>query len=312
MNSPSIIASKCIFRQPWWLESLHDNDEWGETHIELRQGKCATLPYVIKKKFGFRILTMPPLTQTAGPLLIGTDYKDNRNLALEKDLTERLIECLPPHDMFNQNFHWSVTNWLPWHWKGYTQSTRYTYRIDDLSDLEKIYSRLMPNIKSDIKKATDRFSLQVHSEYDINKFLDLNEMVFKRQAKKLPYRRELVHNLETACANQDCRKIFFVEDGKGKVHAAIYIVWDEQSAYYLMSGADPKLRSSGATSLAIWEAIKFSSSVTKSFDFEGSMIEPVERFFRGFGAKQTPYFNIKKINSRLLKSLYCINDLYSF
>jgi hypothetical protein len=41
--------------------------------------------------------------------------------------------------------------------------------------------------------------------------------------------------------------------------------------------------------------------VTKKFDFEGSMIEPVEKFFRAFGATQMPYFQVKKTNSRLLK-----------
>lgn len=50
-------------------------------------------------------------------------------------------------------------------------------------------------------------------------------------------------------------------------------------------------------SFLTWEAIKFSSGVTKTFDFEGSMIESVERFFRAFGAKQKPYFQVSKINS---------------
>ena len=75
---------------------------------------------------------------------------------------------------------------------------------------------------------------------------------------------------------------------------AAIIFWNPDSAYYLMGGRNPKLRSSGATSLCMWEAIQFSASVTKSFDFEGSMNEPVERFFRAFGAVQTPYFSIKK------------------
>jgi len=38
------------------------------------------------------------------------------------------------------------------------------------------------------------------------------------------------------------------------------------------------------------------------FDFEGSMIEPVERFFRSFGAQRVPYFGITK-NRHLFKLL---------
>ena len=88
------------------------------------------------------------------------------------------------------------------------------------------------------------------------------------------------------------------EDSEGQRHAGIYIVWDENSVYYLMGGGDPLLRRSGATSLCMWEAILFAASLKKSFDFEGSMLEPVERFFRGFGADQIPYFSISRTPSK--------------
>ena len=94
---------------------------------------------------------------------------------------------------------------------------------------------------------------------------------------------------------------FIAQDKKGRNHAGVLIVWDENSAYYLMGGGNPKLRNSGATSLCMWEAIKFASTVTKKFDFEGSMIESVERFFRAFGATQKPYFHITKTPSYILR-----------
>lgn len=56
-------------------------------------------------------------------------------------------------------------------------------------------------------------------------------------------------------------------------------------------------------SLLIREIIKYLSSKTRKFDFEGSMIEPVEQSFRRFGAIQERYFRTSKVNSRLL-SLY--------
>jgi len=76
-----------------------------------------------------------------------------------------------------------------------------------------------------------------------------------------------------------------------------------------MGGGAPDLRNSGATSLCMWEAIQFAATVTKSFDFEGSMLETVERFFRAFGAKQTPYFAISKINSKLLKTYRFLQEM---
>jgi len=105
--------------------------------------------------------------------------------------------------------------------------------------------------------------------------------------------------LDQACAPREARKFFFGIDKEGKIHAAVYLVWDENSAFYLMGGGDPELRNSGTTSLCMWEAIQFAAGVTKRFDFEGSMIEPVERFVRAFGAKQYQYFSISKTNGAL-------------
>src|SRR5262245_26720571 len=62
-------------------------------------------------------------------------------------------------------------------------------------------------------------------------------------------------------------------------------------------------------SLLIWEAIQFSAKVTKRFDFEGSMVESIERFFRAFGARQVPYFSVKKVSSRRLRAYLALQAL---
>ncbi len=78
-------------------------------------------------------------------------------------------------------------------------------------------------------------------------------------------------------------------------------IWDVNIAYNILGDGNPDLRNIGANSLCMWEAIKFASTVTHKFDFEGSMIESVERFFRAFGARQMPYFQVSKINSPFIK-----------
>jgi hypothetical protein len=52
----------------------------------------------------------------------------------------------------------------------------------------------------------------------------------------------------------------------------------------------------------MWHAIKFAGTVTKRFDFEGSMIKPIERFVRGFGAEPMAFHSISRTDSRLLKT----------
>jgi hypothetical protein len=59
-----------------------------------------------------------------------------------------------------------------------------------------------------------------------------------------------------------------------------------------------------------FESIKFALKNNKKFDFEGSMIENIERYFRSFGSIQKSYFRISKINSKLYLTLKYLSDLF--
>ncbi len=287
-----------IFQQPFWLDAVAPN-KWRMIEVKKGEQVEARLPYVVKKRFGFTWLIMPPLTQTLGPWFASHATKYVKQLSRQHDSITALIEQLPPFDYFSQTFHYSITNWLPFYWRSFEQTTRYTYVIEDLSDLDAVWRETRENIRTDVRKAQKQ--LTVRSDLSLEDFLDLNEMTFKRQGMALPYSRELVVRLDRACQKHNCRQMFFAEDTQGRLHAAIYVVWDDQAAYYLMSGSDPELRNSGATSLLVWEAIQFAATVTQTFDFEGSMIRPIERFCRAFGARQKPYLHITKTNSLLLR-----------
>lgn len=290
-----------IFSKDWWLDAVCGEDNWDVVLVEKGGQIIASMPYYIVKRRGMRIITMPKLTQTMGPWLRPSNAKYANQLAEQKDLMIALIQKLPAFDYFSQNFHYSITNWLPFYWKGFSQTTRYTYMLEEISDTSKIWDGMLPKIRTDIKKAQNRFGLQICTDLGTDAFLTMNEQTFTRQGMKLPYSKNFVKRLDKACKEHNARKIFFAKDMDGRIHAAVYIVWDENFAYYLMGGSDPDLRNSGANSLCMWEAIKFASTVTKAFDFEGSMIEPVERFFRAFGARQIPYFQVSKTNTPFVK-----------
>jgi len=300
-----IQQANSIFQQPWWLDAVAPN-AWKAVEIFKGDPMMARFPYIVTKKRGLTLITMPPLTQTLGSWLASSTAKYAKQLAQQKDLMTALILQLPRCDYFCQNFHYSITNWLPFYWQGFTQTTRYTYVIENLIDLDQVWAEFQENIRREIRKAQKR--VKVRTDLDIEHFLDINSLTFKRQGKSLPYSRELARRLDAACVEHQARRIFFAEDAQGQIHAAIYIVWDENSAYYLMGGGNPELRNSGATSLLLWEGIQFAAKVTQKFDFEGSMIESVERFFRAFGARQIPYFQLTRM-SRRLKLLMAGRDM---
>jgi hypothetical protein len=288
-------ASHSLFDQPWWLDAVAPG-RWGEVSLEAGGAVRARLPYVIKESLGVTALTQPPLTPALGPWIAPSDGGYAKQLTREHEAMAELIDALPRFDLFAQSFHPRVTNWLPFYWSGFQATVRYTYRLDDLGDLDRVQAGFRPSLRREIRKAER--TLVVRSDLGLPAFLELNAKTFRRQGLPLPYSREVVERVDAACARHDARRVFFAVDGDGRAHAALYVVWNRDSAYYLMSGGDPALRTSGAGSLLAWEAIRFCSGVTRGFDFEGSLIPSVERFFRSFGARQVPYLHVRKANRR--------------
>jgi hypothetical protein len=269
----------------------------------------ASMPICVESRGPFRYLGHPPLTPVLGPWLRTSDAKYVTRLAEEKKLMGELIDQLPRYDQFSQKWHRSLANWLPFYWRGFEQTTLYTYVLYDLENLDELWRCVDSRIRREIRKAQGRYGLVVRDSEDIDGFIELNDEVFRRQGRVLPYSRELVRRLDEASRRQGARKIWIATDDNDRIHAAIYVVWDRSSAYYLMGGAAPEFRTTGAASLLLWEAIRHASSVTREFDFEGSMVESIERFFRGFGARQTPYFSVSHTKSRLLRLKHCLAAL---
>ena len=284
-------ASNCLFDLPWWLEAVAPG-QWSEVTL----GTRARWPYVSKRRLGVTALTHPRLTAMLGPCIEPASGDYAKTLSYEHETMRELLDALPRFDLFRQAFHPSVTNWLPLYWSGFQATVQYTYRIEDLTDLDRVWSGFRPSLQRQIRKA--QRTVAVRTDLGLPAFLDVNEKSFRRQGLPLPHSWELVGRVDAACAAHDARRVFFAVDDRDRIHAALYVVWDRDSAYYLMSGGDPELRASGAGSLLAWEAIRFCSGVTRSFDFEGSMVPSLERFFRSFGAHQVAYLLVSKANLR--------------
>ncbi len=302
-NEPTIP----VFSQAWWLDAVAGH-EWDVILVTRKGHIVGALPYVTRKKWGFRLLTQPILTQTLGPWIRPTEKSYSKQLAYEKNVLGELSDQLPRYDYFAQAWHCDLQNWLPFYWRGFEQTTRYTYRLDLTRDENELWKKLQQNIRGDIRKAEDRVGLQIRAG-TLGEFLRLNRFVFARQRKPVPYAEAVVERIDAAASVRDARDCLVAEDPEGRLHAGAYIVRGGNTAYYLMGGGDPMLRNSGATSLVMWEAIRSQPDTVEIFDFEGSMIEPVERFFRAFGAVQTPYSYVTRSNSKLLKLLNALHSL---
>ncbi|WP_304511571.1 GNAT family N-acetyltransferase [Desulfobacula sp.] len=289
-----------IFSKDWWLDAVCGKDNWDVVVVEKGGQIIASMPYYMVKRRGRHIVTMPKLTQTMGPWLkYPPNQKYANRLSFEKNVMDAIINGLPKFDSFSQNFHYSIVNWLPFYWKGFKQTTRYTYVIDDLSNLEEVEGEFSHAKRKNIKKAEKIINVQF--DLSAKDFYENHKLTLAKQGEKIVYTCDHFKNIYTAGYNNKAARTIYAMDAEGNIHAALFVIWDSQSAYDLISTIDPDFRSSGAASLLVKEIIKYVSNFTKKFDFEGSMIENVENSFRQFGTVQKPYFQLTKVNSPFVK-----------
>lgn len=293
-----------IFSQAWWLDAVCGETNWDVILIEERNQIVAAMPFYRPLK---HVISMPSYTQTMGPLLFqeSTNCKYTTLLSKRQSLYKQLIDRLPPVTSFLQNFSYTVTDWLPFYWAGFQQTTRYTYVLKNIQQKETIWKNMSLNIQRNIRKARERYHISVKKGISIDEFLSVQAQTFERQHIRL--KQKDIHTLRrliSICQERKQGDLWGGYDEQGQLHAAVFIAWQNQTAWYLAGGGCPILRNSGAHSLIMWECIQYVSLFTDTFDFEGSMIPGVEQFFRVFGATQTPYFTIKKGKLSLLDRVY--------
>lgn len=289
-----------LFAQPWYLDACTEGGRWDAVLAHEKGHSVAALPFFTKQRGPFHYATMPPFVKWLGPYLL----PELRGiLKKEHAVLQQLIEQLPPLAAFKQNCYPTLTNWLPFYWAGFRQTTYYTYRLPHLQDKEALEAGLNRNLRRNLAKA--RQQVRIVHDLGADVFFDLNAKSFARQNLPLPYSRAQFDRLDAALAAHGARQFFFAQDEAGRVHSAAYLVWDGQTAYYHLSGDDPALRESGAGILLAWEAITYAAETLglRCFDFEGSMLPAVERIRVQFGAVQTPYFFLWKYGSRTFKLL---------
>jgi Acetyltransferase (GNAT) domain len=301
------LLTNSIFQSPWWLDAVAPG-EWAAVEVKSGGVVMGRMPYVLRRKSGLTLIAGAPLTQTLGPWIRTQQAKYERRFAHESEVCSALIQQLPGSQQCLIPCHPSITNLLPFYWAGFDIGVRYTYRLEDLSDSTKIWDGVSTLRRRDIRKAEEH--LIVRDDLGLDAFCEVNALSFKRQGLPPPYARETVERLDEALSGRNRRRILFAVDARERVHAVAYFVWDADTTYYLMGGADPDLRSSGASTLLLWNGIKYAADTSRRFDFEGSMIRPIENFVRSFGAVQTPYYQAVRL-SPLIKVLSAARQMFS-
>lgn len=294
-----------LFMQPWWLNAVThpDGKEWEAIVARNKQGDIeAVMAFVTGKKFGMAYAVTPQLTQYSGVWIKDKENESvSERLSREKRLQNTIIEQLEARRFrfFDIKFPLNYTYWSPFYWAGYQQETHYSFRIDNLGQTQEIFDRFDYAKQKQIRKAQEA-GIEVDYDMTADELYDLQCTQLTEIGSRDVLSRALVRSVVETSRNRGQGLIARAKDQQGNTQAAIFVVWNENSAWELISAIHPDFRASGASTLVVWEAMKKLADKTKAWDFEGSMIENVDNSFRQFGATPFPYFEITK-RTKLLK-----------
>lgn len=292
-----------VFFRPWYLDQVCIHGDWSAIISVTDSGDIeGALVFYTTIRYGRKFIIMPPLTPFTGIWLVpSTSTKTTYKTRKESQIIGRLLEGIPKDAvLYRQSFWPEYKNWLPFFWKGFEQTTRYTFIIRDLRAWSMDY--IATNVRNKINKASTTLSVSIETNPAIV-YQQVSE-IMRRKGLPLIWSEAFFTALDTAVCKNASRLILTVKDAEQRVHASSYIIIDKDTAYLMMLGSDPSLRQSGAIPLVIYHSILEASKHVNSFDFEGSSMASLFDLFSGFGGEMVPFHSIYKTKNMFWDLVY--------
>ncbi|MFZ0035415.1 MAG: GNAT family N-acetyltransferase, partial [Sedimentisphaerales bacterium] len=207
-------------------------------------------------------------------------------LSLMADFIESLS-----YSIISISLNKNIGDTQPFIWKKFKVTPGYTYLLDLSKSIDDIRTEMSAERKNDINKAMrDGLIVKQVKNFEIVKSLVLKTFLRQNLTVKRYYLDKILFEFAS-----DVNSFAFATYREDNPIAVSFCVCDKETAYYLLGGYDYEKKHHGAGALATWEAIKYAQQLgLKYFDFEGSMVPQIERYFRGFGGQLTPYYRVNK------------------
>lgn len=246
--------------------------------------------YKIKLKRVFNAFTSPFFTPSNGFII-----KNEANTRFRYNNTNKKVLTLIAEFVKGMNLNYiqlqmpdSIVDCQPFVWSGFLATPKYSYLLDLSQPLDVIYDNINPKTRSSHIQKAQKDGVEVIKTSDYSIVRNMIVGTFGRQNKS--FYTEYIDKILFDFATQ-FNSYAYVAYLNNSPLAVIFIVYDKNRAYCLMSGFDDNNGHRGAGSLVHYAAIKHAKELGISiFDFEGSMLKPIELFYRNFGGKLVSKF----------------------
>lgn len=263
-------------------------DDWYGLVVEDYRSVMA-LP--VKQIAGLRMVYMPVFTQSLG--LLGSP---------EARLRQPIAEAVRSFSSLI-SFSSGDEYLLP----GAKTRRRTNFILPLSSAYETLAGSFTAECRKNINKARNRGCIWRH-DVSFDEVLRLYQSAYGKVAAYKPRHFERLRQLQQALSPE---QVFTAGIGneQGELVYAGLLLKDGKRLYYLLGAPSQRGREMRATYFFINEIIRRFSGTGMIFDFEGSDIPDVARFYKGFGPVEVPYyqywdnrlpFPLNKVADRLL------------
>lgn len=274
-----------LFGQDWWMNAVSVGKQW-ERH--------AGVPMLLRRRLGFRFVLMPQLTQL-------NDCPPTTD-AHALDAAIRSLRLAYYYQ------HFPINSPLPAQLQqlGYTVRDRVTYRISDTSDLQAVRAAFNQNKRRQLKKAEP---LQRFDTLNPEHFYHYHQEWLQQLGRKISYSLPFFLRLYDACLDHQAGRIIALRQPDGQVVAAAFVVWDQQTLYYLLPTYNPCFGNTGVGTRLVWESIVEAHDRGLIFDFEGSVDPGIAHHYQQFGSTAHTYQSVQRTFNPLFRLLLTLQQL---
>ena len=220
-----------------------------------------------------------------------------KNPAKKNSELKNVMEAISHYVESLGNFIVSVSfpeTWIdfqPFVWNKFKVTTRYTYQLDLSISEEELLVNLTSERRKNITKAqNDQLTTKEIEPNTV--MLEMILSTFKRQ--NIPVNRHIVEKILFESKKENLLATM-TYDTENRPLACNFCLIDARKATYLFGGYSTEHKHEGAGALALWRSIQLAKKREVAiFDFEGSMIPQIEKYFRGFGGELVPFYRVTK------------------
>jgi hypothetical protein len=272
-NVMSAADNSLIYGFSWYLDCV--SPQW-EALVDENFEYIMPLP--VKRKKGLKYIVQPILTQQ-----LGIFSKQH----ISESIVKKFVRSIP---YLSYEMNLNENNFI----------SHAVFQPNFILSLDAAYEELIKNFSTNtlrnIRKG-EKCNLLVNWELTLIEFI---QFFFEEEKNySLPDKNTTIKLVESALKRNQI-KLVGIKTINQELIAVLGLIISGNRLIYLLPSSNIEGKEKAAMFLMVNEIIKKYAGTDSFFHFEGSKIDGIARFYKGFGAVSVPYYTIKRFRPHFI------------